>query len=144
MATVIEEVLSGCDLLKWIRQELGLSQKAFAELLGCSPRTIQSCEQGWRQPSPAMERLALLIFVSLKQGCELAAHKCWEFTGCPEPQRAKCLTHQYGLGHLCWFLTTTMCTRLAGGEWEDKRDICLRCGFLKGLMGEASEGPSAG
>ena len=142
MATVTQEAVAATGLLKWIRQKLGLSQRAYAELLGCSPRTIQSCEQGWRAPSPALERLALLLYVSLKSGSDLAGHKCWEYTNCPEAQRTKCPTHQYGLGHLCWFLTTTMCTRVAGGSWEDKRDICLECGFLKGLLGGEGEGPS--
>ena len=35
------------------RQKLGLSQAAFARLLGISPRTIQEWEQGRRNPQGA-------------------------------------------------------------------------------------------
>ena len=46
------------------RQRLGLSQVAFARLLGISPRTIQEWEQGRRSPQGAA--LSLLRIVQAK------------------------------------------------------------------------------
>ena len=39
------------------RQKLGLSQAAFARMLGISPRTIQEWEQGRRNPQGAAQSL---------------------------------------------------------------------------------------
>ena len=39
------------------RAKMGLSQQAFALLLGVSPRTLQDWEQGRRQPSGAAQTL---------------------------------------------------------------------------------------
>ena len=46
------------------RQKLGLSQAAFARLLGISPRTIQEWEQGRRNPQGAA--LSLLRIAQAK------------------------------------------------------------------------------
>jgi len=52
-----------------LRKHLGVSQKAFAELLGVSLRTVQRWERGESKPSKlALSRLAQL-FVEAK-GCE--------------------------------------------------------------------------
>jgi hypothetical protein len=94
-----------------------------------------------------MERLALLLLVSLRWGPELGKFRCWEFTNCPADQREKCPTHQYALGHLCWFLTHTMCAGPKASTWQEKRDICLNCSFLKGLLEDgngAREGMAPG
>ncbi len=41
-----------------IREKMGLSQSAFAAMLGVSPRTLQDWEQGRRKPSgPALSLL---------------------------------------------------------------------------------------
>lgn len=41
-----------------IREDMGLSQSAFAAMLGVSPRTLQDWEQGRRKPSgPALSLL---------------------------------------------------------------------------------------
>jgi putative transcriptional regulator len=40
-----------------IRAKMGLSQAAFAGLMGVSPRTVQDWEQGRRQPSGPAEAL---------------------------------------------------------------------------------------
>lgn len=39
------------------RQQMGLSQVEFAELLGVSPRTLQDWEQGRREPTGAARML---------------------------------------------------------------------------------------
>src|SRR5262249_17396052 len=39
-----------------VRDLLGASQEVVAQLVGVSPMTIRSWEQGWRQPSPIARR----------------------------------------------------------------------------------------
>lgn len=39
------------------RARVGPSQQAFAQLLGVSPRTLQDCEQGRREPTGAARTL---------------------------------------------------------------------------------------
>jgi DNA-binding transcriptional regulator YiaG len=39
-----------------VRELIGATQEAFAQLLGVSPRTIRSWEQGLHQPSPIARR----------------------------------------------------------------------------------------
>ena len=129
-------VTAPLPLLKTIREQFGLSQDAFAALLGCSPRTIQSTEQGWRNASPALERLALLLFVSLRRGTEFSNLCCWETNKCPTEQREQCLTYRFGQGHLCWFHVSTMCSGRETQSWEEKREMCLRCSFFKSILGD--------
>ncbi|MEK8088463.1 helix-turn-helix domain-containing protein [Thermithiobacillus plumbiphilus] len=50
--------------VKAIREHTGLSQSAFAALLGVSPRTLQDWEQGRRQPSGAAKSL---LFIAAKR-----------------------------------------------------------------------------
>lgn len=39
------------DQVRGVRRELGLSQAAFAELIGVSPRAVKYWESGQRNPS---------------------------------------------------------------------------------------------
>jgi DNA-binding XRE family transcriptional regulator len=117
-----------------IRKELGLSQPELAALLAVSPRTVQSCEQGWRKPSPALEKAALLLLLSARNGSELVQRRCWEMTGCPSDRRQKCMAYSSGQGHLCWFLTGTLCQGERQCSWRDKLSLCLGCSFFKLLQ----------
>ena len=44
-----------------IRQHLGKTQKQMAQLLGTSPKAIQSFEQGWRRVPVHSERRLLFL-----------------------------------------------------------------------------------
>lgn len=44
-----------------IRKDLSMTQKAFAELLGVSPRTVEAWECGKTTPSPTAKKLMHLI-----------------------------------------------------------------------------------
>jgi len=125
--------------IKAIRHELGLRQSDLAQLVGFSTRAIQSCEQGWRQPSPTLEKTIILLLMTHRQGGHLSAARCWEATYCVPERCEACITHRTGQGHLCWFLHGTLCTEPRSQEWEAKRTVCLQCPFFKELLGAAAD-----
>ena len=46
-----------------IRHHLGKTQRQMAQLLGTSPKAIQSFEQGWRNVPVHIERQALFLML---------------------------------------------------------------------------------
>ncbi|NLI78695.1 MAG: helix-turn-helix domain-containing protein [Candidatus Riflebacteria bacterium] len=52
--------IEGLAEIRAIREKMGLSQSAFAGLLGVSLRTLQDWEQGRRQPTGAARSLLLV------------------------------------------------------------------------------------
>lgn len=120
--------------IRAIRQELGMSQAQLAQLVGFSVRAIQSVEQGWRNAGPALEKSALLLIMSHRRSGEMPRQHCWELTSCPPAQRDGCITYRTGQGHLCWFLSGTLCTKQLQ-TWEEKRAVCLDCHVFRTLMG---------
>lgn len=120
--------------IKAIRERLGLSQGDFAHLLGFSIRTIQSVEQGWRKPSAALRRMALLFLITHLHGPGLADTRCWEKRSCPPELREACVAYRCGQGHLCWFLTGTLCAGKRCRTWADKEKLCLSCPVLEALL----------
>jgi DNA-binding XRE family transcriptional regulator len=122
--------------LKAIRRKVGLSQSEFADLLGVSLRTIQSCEQGWRNPSPAVEKSALLLFIAHCQGADFRNHTCWATVQCSDQDREGCLVYKTKQGHLCWLLTGHICKGIKLHSWEDKKALCSECDFFRELLPE--------
>ncbi|MGC9320314.1 MAG: helix-turn-helix domain-containing protein [Armatimonadota bacterium] len=119
-----------------IREELGLTQLELADLLGVSPRTVQSCEQGWRQPSAALEKTLLLHLMISRRGAALCETPCWEHIECSQEARERCPVYRSRQGHLCWMLTGNICC--SQGErvedWEEKKEICRECSFFQRLL----------
>jgi DNA-binding XRE family transcriptional regulator len=120
--------------LRAIRKELGFTQAEFAEMIGVSPRTVQSCEQGWRNPSPAVEKAALLLLLAHRRGPEFGVEKCWETLDCSEEERKACLVYQTGQGHICWLLNGNICKGVRHRSWEEKKVACAKCDFFKILL----------
>ncbi len=120
--------------LKAIRTEVSLSQSEFASLLGVSPRTVQSCEQGWRDPGPAVERAALLLLIAHRQGAEFQNHTCWATVKCSDQEREGCPVYKTKQGHLCWLLTGHICKGIKLHSWEDKKALCSECDFFRELL----------
>ena len=125
--------------LRAIRERLGLSQAEFATLLGFSTRTVQSCEQGWRKPSPALHKTALLLLMAEEQGADFDKVICWKETHCPPERREKCVAYHARQGHLCWFLTGTLCGGTRLHTWTDKQVRCSKCIVFKKLTGQAGQ-----
>ena len=117
-----------------IRRELGLSQSELAGLLGMSSRAVQSYEQGWRRPSPAVQRLLLLLLIAERRGESFPTHCCWKVTDCPAEVVERCVAYRSRQGHLCWFLTGTLCAGQPTKTWVEKWRTCRRCPFMGQLL----------
>jgi DNA-binding XRE family transcriptional regulator len=117
-----------------LRAELGLSQTELAQLLGVSPRVIQSCEQGWRRPSAAVQRSMLLLLLAARNGSRLGHEACWEVVRCRPAVREACLIGRCKLGHLCWLLTGNACRGKSVKTWRAKQEVCGECAFLQKLL----------
>ena len=117
-----------------IRAEMGLSQSELAGLAGISTRAIQSYEQEWRQPSELVERMLLLLLMAHRHGARLSRLRCWAQKACAPGVREKCIAYVTRQGHLCWFLTGTMCEGQRQESWSDKLRLCLDCSFMQGLL----------
>jgi DNA-binding XRE family transcriptional regulator len=122
--------------LKTVRAWLGLTQTELAHLLGVSVRTVQACEQGWRNPSPSVERSCLLLLMVHANGPDINDHTCWETMGCEPEEREDCLVYRTEQGHLCWLLSGQICKGVHLGTWEDKKSHCGGCEFFLRLFPE--------
>lgn len=125
--------------IKAVRDELGLSQAELADMAGVSVRAVQSCEQGWRRPSPALEKTIILLLMAHRYGSTLPEVKCWEVMDCVPERCENCISRRTAQGHLCWFLHGTLCAEPRHQDWESKRGQCLSCAFLKQLLKPTAE-----
>ncbi|OFX13850.1 MAG: hypothetical protein A2Z18_05585, partial [Armatimonadetes bacterium RBG_16_58_9] len=116
---VHNSVLPDIDI-RGIRDELGLSQSELAEQAGISRRALQSYEQGWRKPPEAVERLVLLLLIAIRHGASFGKHMCWETENCDLAIRERCVAYRTRQGHLCWFLTGTLCRGSRLRSWSAK------------------------
>ncbi len=126
--------------IRALRESLGLSQAQLASLAGFSVRAIQSCEQGWRKPSAALEKTVLLLYLAERWGAQFGEKRCWETGTCPPERREKCIAYLSRQGHLCWFLTGTFCQGQRLTNWREKREACAECGFFRELMQPVKSG----
>ncbi|MBN1860984.1 MAG: hypothetical protein JW840_05945, partial [Candidatus Thermoplasmatota archaeon] len=60
---------------------------------------------------------------------------CWEFMGCPEKTREKCLAFQLHMGKDCWFIWRTNKDSVAGRIG----DGCFHCPWFKNNNPECSK-----
>jgi hypothetical protein len=109
-----------------IRHHLGKTQRQLAQLLGTSPKAIQSFEQGWRNIPVHTERQVLFLMV-LKYSQEKMARPCWVMKGCPEKIRQNCPAWEFQAGHLCWFINGTICQGKVQESWQGKMKLCRQC-----------------
>lgn len=126
-----------------IREELGVSQAMLASMVGVSVRAIQSYEQGWRRPSELVERMLLLLIIVHRNGPFIGKLRCWEVKGCSPGVREKCAAYISRQGHLCWFLTGTLCEGHKMAGWANKLRGCSQCAFMHRLL-RLDNGPDHG
>ncbi len=109
-----------------IRHHLGKTQKQMAQLLGTSPKAIQSFEQGWRSVPVHTERQVLFL-MALKYSQKKTARPCWVIRRCSEETRHKCPAWEFQAGHLCWFINGTICQGKVQKSWQEKMKLCRQC-----------------
>jgi len=114
------------------RRRLGKSQNEMARLLGVSLRAVQSFEQGWR-PVPVHVERQMLFLVAMKKGHGSAP--CWTTKECPAELREVCPAWEFHAGHLCWFITGTICRGEARGSWGQKIQMCRKCEVFHSVFG---------
>jgi hypothetical protein len=114
------------------RRSLGKSQSETANLLGISLRAVQSFEQGWR-PVPVHVERQLLFLMAMKRG--QMGRPCWAIRECPQELREACPAWEFKAGHICWFITGTICQGAVQGTWKSKIGICRRCEVFNSMFG---------
>jgi DNA-binding XRE family transcriptional regulator len=115
-----------------IRQYLGKSQIQLARLLGISPKTVQSFEQGWRT-IPAYAERQLLFLLYLKRP-KKNLKPCWEKKNCNPAERRKCPAFEFRAESICWFINGTICEGKVQDDWKAKIQICRKCEVFKSLI----------
>ena len=123
-----------------IRHYLGKTQRQMAQLLGISPKAIQSFEQGWRIIPVHSER-QILFLLALKNIANKKSRQCWELRRCPPEIRQRCPAWEFRAGWFCWFVNGTICKGKVQRNWHEKLEICRECPVYLGLF--QAEGVSA-
>ena len=116
-----------------IRLHLGKTQTQMAQILGVSPKAVQSFEQGWRNIPVHIERQVLLI-LALKYRASKKGRSCWLAQNCPVERRRECPAWQFDAGHLCWFINGTICRGQSQGSWKKKMEICRECDVYRSIL----------
>ena len=116
------------------RQQLGRTQKQFAELLGTSLKAIQSFEQGWRNVPTHIERQVLFL-VTLQNDKAKQARPCWKVRNCAAEARRECPAWEFDAGTLCWFINGTMCQGKPQTSWSSKMKVCRKCEVFRNNVG---------
>ncbi len=109
-----------------MRQDLGKTQKQLAQLLGTSPKAVQSFEQGWRNIPVHIERQVLFL-IALKSSRNKKIRACWSVRRCSKETRQRCPAWELQAGHLCWFINGTVCRGEVQASWQEKMTICRTC-----------------
>ena len=124
--------------VKTLRAELGCSQREMAAVLGVSKKAIESYEQGWRKTPPHVEQMVLLQAILRRHPDLRKIPRCWSLNKCSLEIRKRCPSAKLKLAGFCWFITGTLCHGEPAGSWAAKRDRCLECQVMKGLLEPAA------
>jgi DNA-binding XRE family transcriptional regulator len=116
-----------------IRRHLEKTQTQMAQILGISPKAVQSFEQGWRKIPVHIERQVLLI-LALKSRASKKTKPCWLTRHCPAKNRKNCPAWQFDAGHLCWFINGTICEGTTQASWQKKMKICRECEVYHSML----------
>jgi Helix-turn-helix len=116
-----------------IRHRLGKTQKQLAQLLGTSPKTIQSFEQGWRNIPVHAERQVLFL-VALKRIRKKRNKPCWAVRKCPMESKQNCPAWEFQAEHVCWFISGTICEGRVQKSWQQKMKLCRECEVFRSMV----------
>jgi hypothetical protein len=120
-----------------IRTRLGKTQAQMAELLGTSPKAIQSYEQGWRSV-PAHAERQILFLLSMKNGLN-SQTPCWKVKKCSVKKRMQCPAWELKAGIFCWFINGTICEGKVQRDWKKKMQVCRSCKVMASIIPNARD-----
>ncbi len=104
----------------------------MAQLLGTSLKAVQSFEQGWRKVPGYVER-QILFLLAMKES-QRQRRPCWVVRACPAEVREMCPAWEFSSGHLCWFISGTMCQGEVQESWHEKMTICRKCRVFQEMV----------
>ena len=111
-----------------IRAKIGKTQKSLAELLGVSLKAVQSYEQGWRSIPIHVERQLYFLLINQRSDDQTKRKDCWTIKKCD--RKKECPAWEFQAGHMCWFLSGTLCACTANLNWKEKMSVCRNCELL--------------
>ena len=114
-----------------VRKKLGKTQKQLSELLGMSLKTIHSYEQGWRTIPNHIERHIYFLLIN-QRGRKDSLQPCWEQKKCTIKEN--CPAWEFQSGHLCWYLSGTLCECTLDTSKKEKLEICKQCSIFTNLL----------
>jgi hypothetical protein len=118
--------------MRRVREELGRTQVEMAELLGLSPRAVQSYEQGWRPVPAYVQKLAGLMLLLHRNRQSTDHPACWDLRHCSHERREACAAYQFRAANdLCWLVTGNASHGKQHDSWEAKFAKCRRCPVLR-------------
>ncbi len=110
----------------------------MARLLGLSVKAVHSYEQGWRKIPGSVERQAFFLY-SRHRDTHRRPIVCWSAKNCPSDQKLQCPAWEFRCGHLCWFVSGTICLGSAQKNCKAKIIICRKCAVFRPLFEEVLE-----
>jgi putative transcriptional regulator len=116
-----------------IRHHLGKTQKQLAQLIGTSPKAIQSFEQGWRNIPVHAERQVLFL-LALKRFRNKRNKPCWAIRKCPMEAKQNCPAWEFRAEHVCWFISGTICEGKVQKSWQQKMKLCRECEVFRSVV----------
>ncbi len=116
-----------------IRKRLGKTQKEMSRLLGVSLKGVKSFEQGWRKVPVHVER-QMLFLLSRKEPPGQIGKNCWQIKKCSKKQKENCPAWEFQAGHLCWFISGTLCSGKVHQDWHEKMKLCRKCEVFKSML----------
>ncbi len=116
-----------------IRKRLGKTQKEMARLLGISLKGVKSFEQGWRKIPVHVERQVLFL-LSLREPPDKIGKPCWQIKKCGGKMKRNCPAWEFQAGHLCWFISGTLCSGKVQQDWHEKMTLCRECKVFKAML----------
>lgn len=119
------------SIAKAVRKAVGMTQVAFAGVLGVSVRAVQSYEQGWRDIPPATLLHMFAVLASIRRPA-LGEVPCWDLTGCSEAVRNGCRSHRLNEGLFCWLVAGNACGRRGGDPSGPLK--CIDCPVIHRLI----------
>ena len=52
---------------------------------------------------------------------------CWQVNDCPMQKKERCPAWDFNTGHLCWFISGTICQGKVHRNWNEKMKFCRKC-----------------